>query len=581
MLFNLHKGTGFEDKNNNELRKMIQELSFVALKGSHSYIDNLVDFVVTFSLANLSDDYHHPRVMYQNIVELTGFRFSFDQVLAALNRLKNASKILHIEANDEQAQLYRIKPESRKDVWDKYADQMQLEESVIKQWEDELRSRYPDISQNEIDVLKFDLEVFANHLYSQNSIESLSLYFGDDRNIRNLLEKIGTEVLNKLLPKRDEIISNIRGVELPRFFTEKLIDRKKYIVGQLNQFVVLRMMRLSPKSAKLAVKGISGGTLYLDTNFLFRLLGLQGLELQEAAKNLLELSMALHYSHVVSPKTLEEFRIVLSSMKTRDSLGVSQLNKKNFSEMYGSIEQFLDYYSIKIDDRFDSYIRSNEKSLYQEMALIRKSVAGLEFAQESSLEHDAYHRLLILALRQGYEEKSPFEAPFWFLTCDLKLPVYDHYARKYSGGNKVPFCVLSSQWAQLLAPFSEAIKNQSDSNNDTIDHPIFRAFQIPPASLIQELITRLAVANNMPLVAYAQVILSTAFIHTFDEEVNSLSEIFQLEESNVSIPQIIEDELEKLQVFLCHSSKDKPAVRKLYLKLRSEKMVKSLRRKLI
>jgi hypothetical protein len=231
----------------------------------------------------------------------------------------------------------------------------------------------------------------------------------------------------------------------------------------------------------------------------------------------------------------------------------------------------LNYYSITIDSRYDSYIRSDTKSLHQEMALIKKSVAGRELSHESSLEHDAYHRLLILALRQGYEEKSPLEVPFWFLTCDLKLPVYDLYARKHFGGNKVPFCVLSSQWMQLLAPFSEAINKQSDSNNGTLNHPIFRAFQMPPPSLIQELITRLAVASKMPLSAYVQVILSTAFIHAFDEEVNSVFEIFQLEESNVSTPPKNEVVLEKLRVFLCHSSKDKPVIRQLYLKLRSEK----------
>jgi len=338
-------------------------------------------------------------------------------------------------------------------------------------------------------------------------------------------------------------------LELPRFFYEASIDRKIYIGKKLNQMFMLHMMQLDPKCARLAKQTITGGKLFLDTNFIIRLLGIDGPELQDASKRLVKLSQGLGYTTVVTPKTIEEYRFKLSDLlanaksippispevaeaalsrvagrdfythywkRSKETGGY--LSMEAYFQIYQDVQSLLEEHFVTIDDIDDLAIRNDHKAVNDEIALLRKTVQNLEYTHDAVVEHDAHHRLLILRLRQGEVEKTPLEIRYWFLTCDNKLPLYDRRVRnRPDNPYKFPFCVLSSQWMQLLRPFAAAVDEMSIVQADTLDSPLFRAFHNPPTELLQEIITRMSVNRDVSPSAIAKTITNSAFTRAFED----------------------------------------------------------------
>lgn len=527
-----------------------RQLSYFTARGSQTYVSDLIDLLVQYVIASLPLGKHTPKEIYEELVKQTEIKFEFEQVLDSLERLV-ARKDIYSTTNsgDYYLREYGIDHAHKKLVAEKVNEQVGFENQVMDEWLSNLKGKYPELNDDQLSQIKSDLETFSLRVYLQHATDCIMLYTGNNENIVNLLEYLAVNSLGDILPIRDPAIHKIRVLELPKFFYEASTERKIYIGKKLNQLFLMHMMRLAPQGIMPYPQAINSGTLFLDTNFVIRLVGLYGVELQDASSDLIRLSYELGYHVAVTPKTVEEYKrkvndlvanskslpnlsaeiadAALSQSASRDFLTYywkrskatnDYVSLEPYLQIYQNVEALLEYYGVIIDHTSDTAIRNNKKAVLDEMTLMRSLVGNLDLANDAAIEHDAHHRLLILHLRQGYEMKAPLENPYWFLTYDTKLPVYDRRARAKSNNQyKIPFCVLPSQWIQLLHPFTSSIAKMAVVQADTLDSPLFRVFRNPPTELLQEVITRMSVNRDVPPKAIAKIITNDAFVRIFND----------------------------------------------------------------
>lgn len=294
------------------------------------------------------------------------------------------------------------------------------------------------------------------------------------------------------------------------------------------------MIQLDPKCSELVSSEIQGGFLYLDTNFLFRLFGLQSPEMFFASKELIRISKELKYKLLITPNTREEYlyalqdnlnhyravpplppemlEMVIEQSDDEDPIvgyyqntlekgviseGKIHIEPSVYFEYYSEIDTLLEQHQIEESNQNCEFIEANEDELNKEIGYLRRIVEDkqielnipLQELNEHVAMHDAFHRLLILNLRAGNDGGNFSDVPFWFLTCDSKLPLYDR-TRRYSEKLKTPFCVLTGNWMQTIRPFVPRI--EAGAVVGSINSPILRAYKPIPNEVIREVASRVS-----------------------------------------------------------------------------------------
>jgi hypothetical protein len=538
--------TGIVADSAEELKSILRRLSYVGVKGSQEYVSKLFEHLAIHTLAKLPAGVHSPREILNKLNDLLEFQFEYEQILSALRRLELTGEVYVTGSERDNNVRFGLVSDSISNLWKEFKQQKEFEMKVLSDWLDDVEQRNSVLSPEERELLLSDLDAFALRLYSLHSIESVSLFFGDQETIRELLEKMVGDKLNNILPERTEKLNTIRNGEIPRFFLDASIERKKYIGQQLNSVFLLHMMQLDPQCAKLAKETITGGTLFLDTNVLYSLFGLNGIDLQESTERLLKLSRGLGYKPVVSPRTVEEYTYSVNRTKEtfsnypmvptelakaalsatylddihtyfwqRSIDAKGYLSAAGFYEIFTNVDALLQHYDIPIDSSFDEYLRSQDGKIASEESFLQSSVP--EKFSDPVVKHDAHMRLVILSLREGHEESSPLEVRYWLLTRDNLLVKYDRIARS-NDQLKVPYCILTSHWMQLLRPYSAAVEGYEVTLAESLNSPLLRMFKLPQPEMIQEIITRMSQVDKVPSDIIIRSLADKTFINAFASE---------------------------------------------------------------
>ena len=92
------------------------------------------------------------------------------------------------------------------------------------------------------------------------------------------------------------------------FVREPTSAQRHYLGRLLNTAFYMTVLTLDPRARELAREEARGTVLYLDTNFLYSVLGVGGTIEAHAATRLLTLCRDLGYSLRVTPWTVDELR---------------------------------------------------------------------------------------------------------------------------------------------------------------------------------------------------------------------------------------------------------------------------------
>lgn len=399
---------------------------------------------------------------------------SESEISDAIEKYTNEYKILKME-DDEYA--YSLKESYYQDLQN--ATEGNLLDRFISDFIDKNETIDAEPDHVKDIIWKFLYELFGkkidgfSHLigkeidYSKFEIESLNLS-SDERRIIN-------EFLNYNNPEKDRAIFNIACYALEYCLFVSNLDSKSIIDEKLTQ-----------------------KTFYLDTNILFRALGINGERRERRTRTFLRKCISTGQKLSITNCTLIEFS---KSIEYHCNAILGHHGKKVNSKIYhdvfedGDVEgAYYDWAESRINakpEMFQSTIDAKLRSLIKEFNI---HIDEYEYAVEKDFQtkyeqikaemkhdidkdlknivHDAFDLQVITQLRENYD-KDILSTEYFYISTDYTLKVWDDSRAGYV---RTPRIFYPDQWLTLLIRFSERsvddIKSFISFVNLSINHPV-------------------------------------------------------------------------------------------------------------
>lgn len=270
------------------------------------------------------------------------------------------------------------------------------------------------------------------------------------------------------------------------FFSPVNPDGKQYVLRLLSAYFFVESTQLNRRTiesidAKRSKRKLK---LYLDSNFLFSVLGLHDNPADDAAISLLELAKSakayIDISFVVAPHTLDETqRTVYACMEHAKRVQVSRVLQTAAASapLPSALRKFFHDgakagQAVSPEDYFGPYARNLKTVLQRTGIIVDNDINVSEYrldqrviddehwenerqqAQKTgrqksyeAIEHDIILWYAVNDQRPKHTE-SPFDAEAWVVTVDMRLAAFDR--RKTPRYMGVPTVLLPSNLAQLI-----------------------------------------------------------------------------------------------------------------------------------
>jgi len=507
----------------------------------------------------------------------TTFSIDFDEVevLNSAQRLQQKEHVLIIESGYKNTPpRFKLIKENAELNQDKIKE---LEEIVFEEWSNYLIDKYKSyVNETNVEKIIQSFQSFLSKMLVLHGKESVATLYPDNPKTQKWLDKVNSEII-KELPKLGKELDIIQQIEIPLFFKDDNQNRKEYLNNLFNASFLWHLIQIDDTCSEYIKQSIEGQILVLDNNILFSLIGLHGSELLNAMNNLLVYANELGYKLLVTTKSLDEFynsiqknaekslqspvyskNIALAAIEVLDSNKFLISYWKEFIKNGLAIEEFalekshikniLDGFNIKITDDYRDEIEKSEE-LIDEESLLRESCSQGSFSP-SIIEHDAFHRIFINKLRQGYKYKFS-EAKAWFLSHDSKLPVYAHFALK--GRRAIPFCISTNEWMQINRPFLKRANSGFEKSFQVlVTQPFLRSalsnFKVDKVK--EKLLSRLNRYSNMGTQLAFDLATDVHFLYSLSKEKNEEKIEEKIETAIVVINENLKDENKEIYSLL-------------------------------
>lgn len=398
-----------------------------------------------------------------------------------------------------------------------------------------LRSLNPGLADEDVAELRTDLNAWLERLIGRHGIESALILYPEMPRAQQLFAEIDSEG-SDFLPRRTGRVGEIREQALYLFVRQPTEAQRTLLATLLNTAYFVTILSLDPSAAALVQKLTRGQRIYLDTNFIYRVLNLQGPRLFLSSKRLLELTQQLGFETAVTPWTVRELKnslerardflmkqplppaelAQLAASATTDENFVTAywirlkehpVTPKDFYEYYAQIEGHLAEHGITIVDEGCVAVDRDEAGINEEMSALDRALGYYDKHDEVKL-HDVKHRLLVRRLRGGPRRFS--NAGYWFLTCDSVLPRYDQLAARADG--ELPFCATSSAWFQVMRSFTPRTEDFEQTLADLLASPYIRYRGRIGYKTVEEVVARIDLYEGRTPELAAKVLLDTALM---------------------------------------------------------------------
>jgi predicted nucleic acid-binding protein len=412
------------------------------------------------------------------------------------------------------------------------------EEQALVDWEADVRSLRPDVTSEDFDCLREDLAAWLQQIITRHGAEAALMLYPEEPRAHRLFDEIDA-LGTGFLPAREGCAGEVRDEALRLFVRKPGPAQRQFLANRLNTAFYLTVLTLDPAARKLAQESLEGRRLYLDTNFLYAVLGAAPAREVHAAHRLLELTKGLGYQLAVTPWTVHELH---ESIK-RARQGVEQLainpqiaelmvqvsGEKGYSlDFWRTFREFgttpQDYFErvahfeyefprlgIEVVDESCAKIDAQEELVEDYAALLDRMLSYPR--HEDVLRHDAKHRLLVERLR-GDGNIRFSNAHCWFVTQDTYLPRFaERMPDPDDAAPELPFCITPSAWLQVMRALTPRTEDYEQTIVDLLASP-FVGYQRPAdQKAVREVVGRLEdQKDRSPELALA-VLQDTALVH--------------------------------------------------------------------
>lgn len=430
---------------------------------------------------------------------------------------------------------FALEPGKLDELADRLKDSEALERQAFEDWEVSLRSLNPGLTVEDVAELRADLVTWLERLIKRHGVESALILYPEIQRAQELFAKINDEGLN-FLPKRTGRVQEIREQALYLFVRQPTEAQRTLLATLLNTAYTLTILTLDPSAGALVQTVTTGQRVYLDTNFIYRVLNLQGPRLYLSSKRLLALTQQLGYETAVTPWTVTELKsslerardflmkqplppaelAELAASATTDEnfvtaywirLKESPVSPKDFYEFHAQIEVQLAEHGITVIDEGCKAVDRDEAGISDELSALDRVLGYYDKHEEVKL-HDVKHRLLVRRLRGGLRRFS--NAGYWFLTCDGLLPRYDQAATRADG--ELTFCATAGAWFQVMRSFTPRTADFEQTLSDLLASPYIRYRGRIGYKTVEEVVARIDLYEGRTPELAAKVLLDTALM---------------------------------------------------------------------
>lgn len=410
------------------------------------------------------------------------------------------------------------------------------EEAAFTAWEDAVRQLDPELTDDDLVGLRADLEAWLTAIIRRHGVESALILYPEEPRATELyrnLEELGLD----FLPERSAAVRAVRDRALQLFIRQPTEAQRVYLANLLNASYFVTVLSLDSTASELVKAKIQGHRIYLDTNVLYRTLGLSRLTETLSVRRMLDLTKRLGFELAITPWTLSELQeslrraqaqVTSRALPPRELAGLiaeetdeesfvsaywrkykeSGVSPHDFFEFYAALETLLAEAGIKVVadgcKRVDKYRDAvDEQVLLLDRVLLREKADVVK-------RHDAKHRLLVENLR-GAGNVRFSNARYWFLTQDSALP---RYAQLSTADDKVglPFCVSVSAWTQTVRALVPRTRDLDGALVDLLASPYIRYRGAISAQVVQEVVGRIDQYKDTNERFAAEVLMDAAFM---------------------------------------------------------------------
>jgi len=450
-----------------------QMCSFVAIANTQNIEDTLKQVVIQCFVVLPEERFVNSSQIVEAIESVFGLRVSENQVQNIISQLSSEGIVKRPTGTN-----LVISAEVQGEIEKGNEEALILEKRVQEEWLIEVSMEFPELS---IDKMWPALRAYLTKAFRRHGIQTAALF--------DPLLDITSENSKSLAVMLSEVVKGMFDADMQanahkaisNFFYNiaGFNDRSKYVSQLADGAFHYFSLTVDPTVAKQFRKKLSNLTLFLDTNFLISILGLDDDKLVDVSNQLLSAINNHNFPFVLRyhPSTFEEldgtiqyFKSRLASnhwptalsraaINTRCTPGIEmKYHQKNVDSMIDVDTYFKPYDHLDIilkGKNIDIYMSSGQAEerthqladLYYEYKefLVKRG----KDKSHGQIEHDMIMLDKVRQLRSGV--KTTLEAGALIVTCDKNLYLFDWETSRKEGG--YPCTILPNLFWQILRPF--------------------------------------------------------------------------------------------------------------------------------
>jgi hypothetical protein len=464
----------------------------------------------------------------------------------------------------------------------------------------------------EKEMLKEDLDIFFGYLFLERGLQTKSSAFVVESN------EIISELDNKPeWKKREAKFRELRYSAIRLFLQNPDEKRATYLLELNDSAFFISLLHIDPQLTLLFNNNFSGKILFLDSNIIYRLLGLQTEMLKGMTKQVIEASRRLGCKLCVSKVSIDELDFSLTraveylqcnpplspeyedikiqySGEARGFIiaywkeyAKTEIPLDHFANKYRHISKILtEEYNIEVTSDYLDIIYKDpnlqEEINYFNNFLIRGNVnPNRPYMQNPEyyitrhpalIRHDVILMMIIKKIR-GIERYSFNTIPAWLITADGHVIDYSH-KESSSSKNKLPIAIHAREWLLFLRPWLPRTDDYNKAMVALISSEHIRSFNSFSPILIDQAIRILQSYKDMTPKLAAEMLadhgIEQQLISIEKKIERSLSEDYDVDVNATSDIKISESYLKELTASLFEEHRNK-VIESSVLKLVNEK----------
>ena len=529
------------EHNNTTLRHLL--LTFPGLEVDHDGRE-VVDELVKGTIHSLQQQRGQSAILLlqevlDRISELVGLSYEPGEIHASLDRL-GASDFLRFTSPSHDS--FVADSESAQAVASTLTARLARDGRVFEKWLDNLRAAHA-LTEDELSTLAERFNAFLADVVHFHAAEAAGfLYSADDDGHDRFFAQLDSH-LPAATDALDDHLAAIAETAFREFFGGDDPDFRDYVADRLQVAFYYHLLSIDPAGSELVRDNFTDKILYLDTNVIYRLVGLHGPAFAYSAIAVANVSRELGITLRVTRETINEYlrslraevrrgrafpvvretytRVLADSRHGQGSVMQTYYKLKasgrvrdlrEFEQRYASITTLLREWDVTVDectledadrdsDEFrDLFARLNDWH-YQEKPI-------------KAIEHDVFLARTIRR-RRGEIDESMADVKFWLLTYDRRLA---RFAVSQATADHQSFCVMADDWLQITGPFLPRTEDYRNAFSALLDNPALHpAAGTVPFEHMVEAAHRLERYQELPMPVVASVMAGGEFIRKLRE----------------------------------------------------------------